>query len=173
MIIPLNVASHQEVASYEEKESLSDKLLNKGMFLFCKQCYADAVKNLTRAAELGNIEAQLYLGYFYFCGRGVKRHYKKSAEWYEKAANQGDPSAQFFLGNCYYYGVGVRKNYKKAAKLFLSCAEADSDSCFMAGECYEYGSGVTKNLCKAIEYYTVAVKHGHEEAKEALTRLAS
>ncbi len=98
---------------------------------------------------------------------------KKSTRLYRLAANDGYIPAIHNLGNCYYYGVGVRKNYKKAAKLFLSCAEADSDSCFMAGECYEYGRGVTKNLCKAIECYTVAVKHGHEEAKEALTRLAS
>ena len=110
----------------------------------------------------------------------MQQSLKKAAILFEKAVKQGLPRAQNALGECYEHGEGVEQDYfqavkwyKKAAKLFLSCAEADSDSCFMAGECYEYGRGVTKNLCKAIEYYTVAVKHGHEEAKEALTRLAS
>ena len=126
-----------------------------------------------KAAKHGFCMAQCNLGNCYRTGRGVMQDEKKSTRLYRLAANDGYIPAIHNLGNRYYYGVGVRKNYKKAAKQFLSCAEADSDSCFMAGECYEYGRGVTKNLCKAIEYYTVAVKHGHEEAKEALTRLAS
>ena len=133
-----------------------------------------------KASAQNNADGQFFTGLCYRDEVGVQQSLTKAAILFEKAAKQGLPRAQNALGECYEHGEGVEQDYfqavkwyKKAAKLFLSCAEADSDSCFMAGECYEYGRGVTKNLCKAIEYYTVAVKHGHEEAKEALTRLAS
>ena len=51
------------------------------------------VKELKVLAEQSDAEAQFYLGVCYERGEGVRKNYKKAAEWYTKAAEQGDPEA--------------------------------------------------------------------------------
>ena len=57
---------------------------------------------LKRAAELGHIKAQYYLGDCYHYGfRGVSQDYVEAVKWYRKAAEQGYAWAQYDLGNMY------------------------------------------------------------------------
>ncbi len=50
-----------------------------------------------KAAELGNVTAQLTLAHIYKNGEGVPRDDKEAARWFRKAAEQGDPNAQEHL----------------------------------------------------------------------------
>ena len=55
-----------------------------------------AVYWYTKAAEAGNMKAQLLLAYCYYTGYEI-RDYVKAAEWFRKAAAQGDADAQKYL----------------------------------------------------------------------------
>jgi TPR repeat protein len=63
-----------------------------------------------KAAEMGNIEAEIRMAECYRDGRGVTRDMTQAAAWYRKAAEQGDPSAQGTLGLLYSVGQGVTRD---------------------------------------------------------------
>ena len=48
-----------------------------------------AIEYYRKAAEMGHMEAQFYMGECYSSGRDVPKDYAKAAEWYCKAAAQG------------------------------------------------------------------------------------
>ncbi len=62
---------------------------------------------LHRAAESGNLDAQLCLGSAYFQGLDVPRDDAQAAAWSRKAAEQGSAHAQFQLGARYEVGRSV------------------------------------------------------------------
>ncbi len=88
---------------------------------------------LRKAAEQGNITAQVYLGSLYEHGKGIPQNYAEAAKWYRKAAERGGSGmgawpgtirdAQELLGRLYRDGRGVEKDYKEAAKWFQKAAE--------------------------------------------------
>jgi TPR repeat protein len=66
----------------------------------------------TKAADKGNINAELHLAVLYRDGAGKNfpRDVEQAATWYRKAADQGDAGAQATLGMLYTLGQGVPKN---------------------------------------------------------------
>ncbi len=71
---------------------------------------ASIMENLLPAQQ-GDAQAQLFVGYLYETGQGVRQNYTKAAHWYRKAAEQGNAIAQIQLGNMYRLGKGVPQNY--------------------------------------------------------------
>ena len=63
-----------------------------------------------KAAHLGHVGSQFYLGTCYDFRIGTKRNLKLAKKWYEKAARSGHDSAQYNLGFIYRDGIGVRKD---------------------------------------------------------------
>jgi hypothetical protein len=125
-----------------------------------------AVSRYTKAAELGDAEAQFNLGVCYDFGEGVQKDPQKAAEWYLKAAEQGHPKAQFKLGVCYEYGEGVRKNPQKSVYWYSKAAEhGDAEAQFILGVRYEEGDGVNKNAREAARWYKEAAEQGHPKAQ--------
>jgi TPR repeat protein len=53
------------------------------------------------AAKLGDVTAQLNLGYFYDVGVGVSRNRNKAVAWYKQAYRQGHGSAASNLGTIF------------------------------------------------------------------------
>ena len=73
-------------------------------------------------AQLGDAEAQTYVGEIYEKGLGLPADYKTALSWYLKAADQGYSRAQINLGYLYEKGLGVEKDsvtalnwYRKAS----------------------------------------------------------
>jgi hypothetical protein len=60
-------------------------------------------------AELGEADAQYYLGGMYHNGEGVNQDYKTAVKWYRLAADQGLAKAQDNLGFMYQQGDGVSR----------------------------------------------------------------
>ena len=60
--------------------------------------YDGAFEYLTKAAELGDLEAHSQLGRMYYVGNGVEKDEEKSNHHCEKAAIGGHPDARFGLG---------------------------------------------------------------------------
>ncbi|TGQ78607.1 sel1 repeat family protein [Mesorhizobium sp. M8A.F.Ca.ET.207.01.1.1] len=71
---------------------------------------SDAVLWLTKAAEQGNVDAQINLGVAYLTGEIVDKNPKLAFYWYEKAAQLNDSKAQFNVALMYLKGVGVEQN---------------------------------------------------------------
>jgi len=88
--------------SFEQKQLDADAQYNLGKcFHFGLGVVQDdckAVEWYTKAAEQGHMDAQFYLGrYFYLGGTGVAQDWCKAVEWWTKAAEQGDSGAKEFL----------------------------------------------------------------------------
>src|SRR6185369_9139671 len=67
--------------------------------------YQTALKVWMGQAELGDVEAQNYVGEIYLKGLGTDPDYAKSAEWFGKAATQGSRRARINLGYQYEQGL--------------------------------------------------------------------
>jgi hypothetical protein len=78
----------------------------------------------TKAAERGDVNAQLWLGVFYEQRRyGIERDYFKAFKWLSMAAKQGQPDAQVTLGQMYENGEGVPQDYLMAAYWYRKAAD--------------------------------------------------
>ena len=85
----------------------------------------------------GYAEAQYYLGYCYYNGKGVTQDYTEAVKWYRKAAEQGNAQAQCNLGYCYKYGKGVTQDYTEAVKWYRKAAEqGNATAQYNLGSCY-------------------------------------
>ena len=76
-----------------------------------------------KAADQGQVDAQVYLGFCYYVGSGTKRDYDKAFTYYKEAAEQGDSEGLYFLGKCYHDGVGTEQNYEEAEKCFIEATK--------------------------------------------------
>ena len=97
-----------------------------------KQNIPEAVRLISKAAEMGNDAAQLSLADMYFEGRNVEQNYSKAVEWYEKAYLQGrltEPTAKRFA-SCYENGWGVEEDKSKAEAILKSVAEVKFEDIF-------------------------------------------
>ena len=75
---------------------------------------AEAAKWFRKAADQGNVAAQINLGVSYAKGEGVPQDYTEAAKLYRKAADQGNGAAQNTLGAMYALGQGVTQDYTQA-----------------------------------------------------------
>ncbi|MBR6241167.1 MAG: SEL1-like repeat protein [Lentisphaeria bacterium] len=75
----------------------AEKFLEKGNTTFEAQKYESAVQYYTRAAEMGNAEAQYRLGCCYETGIGVEQDLNKAEFWIRQSADQGMQQALIAL----------------------------------------------------------------------------
>lgn len=134
-----------------------------GQKFFANKDYARAMESLTKAAEQGNIQAQLQLGIRYFIGLNVTQDYQQAAHWYLKAAEQGSASAQLQLGGMYDDGVGVTQDFQQALIWYLKAAEqGNAVGQIKLGNMYTHGKGVMQDYIEAYKWFSIADASGHE-----------
>ncbi len=80
-------------------------------------------KRLRAKAQLGDADAQMWLGAAYEQGWFGNANFTEALKWFRKSAKQGNPDAQFSLGQMYEDGEGVVQNYSLAAKWYRKAAE--------------------------------------------------
>jgi TPR repeat protein len=76
-----------------------------------------------KAAQKGDDEAQLKVGYAYHEGIGVRRDFRKAVYWYKRASRQENKYAQYNIGLCYIDGDGVGQNKRQAIKWLQRAAQ--------------------------------------------------
>ncbi len=157
------------LGSSTELTSPSQYALEKGLQFFhgegVTQDFTTAAKYFEQAADLGNGEAYLNLGFLYDLGIGVQQDYQQAAKWYRMAAAQGDATAQFNLGILYSFGRGVEKNFEKAANWYTQAAEQGYvDAQYNLGVLYEEGRGVQRDPLTADKWYILAAASDHKGA---------
>ncbi|MGA9332889.1 MAG: caspase family protein [Rudaea sp.] len=94
--------------------------------------YQTALKVWMGQAELGNADAQNYVGEIYLKGLGTDPDYVKAREWFEKASAQGSKRARINLGYLYEQGLGVPKDMGKALNLYREASGITDDKLVFA-----------------------------------------
>lgn len=127
------------------------------------------LEQLTAAAEIGSVDAQIQLGSRYFDGNGVPQDYALAVAWYRKAAEKGSAKAQYNLGLMYDTGKGVPTNketafawYRRAGEQGVAIAQA------VIGFKYAQGIGVRKDDKQALAWYRKAAQQGSVVAQHNL-----
>jgi len=124
-----------------------------------------ALKNYTKAAELGSNRAMSTLAWIYFNGgeawgfKKEKPNKKKSLYWFERLQAAGD----------YTFKTIISKNNNPENTPIVSCRHIGYDT---IGDLYLNGaSGVPKNLDKAVEYFTRSAESGNQDAVKKLQEI--
>ncbi len=116
----------------------------------------EAYTNFMKSQELGNTDANFYLGVLADDYYGYpKQDYKQAKEYYEQS---GDNSyAKIALGFIYYYGKGVKRDYEKGEELFRSATDQG------VVEGYYGLARAEEDFVTALEYYNKVVEEGTEQ----------
>jgi len=94
--------------------------------------YSTALKIWLPMAEVGDAEAQNYVGEIFEKGLGLISDYKVAAHWYQQAAKQGLSRAQINLGNLYEKGLGVQKDLQLALNFYRQASGINNDDLMFA-----------------------------------------
>ena len=108
---------------------------------------------MEKAAKKGDARAQFETGNSYYTGNVVTKNDNTAAEWYMKAMLQGHEAATEKFYSFY------SKDLEKRAK------GGDARAQFETGNYYFTGLGVKTDHETAAEWYEIAMKQGHEDAK--------
>jgi uncharacterized protein len=129
----------------------------QGRKLYVAGDKAGALRPFLLAAQAGNSQAQIQIGYQYEYGEGVPQNYVQAAQWYARAANLGAPAADCNLGFMYENGAGVSEDWIQAARWYQTGADLNNKRCqFLLGRAYQFGIGVPQNRASAIEWFNRA-----------------
>ena len=152
----------EEIAKEEAETADAAALYNKGDEYYNQSNYTEAVKYYRQAAEKGNADAQLQLGYCYETGKGLAENATEAFKWYRKAAEQGNRIAQSNLSNCYKNGIGITKDYNEAVKWARKSADQGySRGQNQLGNLYYFGQGVEKDYTEAARWFLKSAEQGN------------
>ncbi|WGM32315.1 hypothetical protein [Brevundimonas sp. NIBR11] len=133
------------------------------------------VETLTRAANLGEPQAQLKLaGLFQSGENGVARNLQESRLWARRAAEGGDAGGEHAYGMYLFDGVGGARNRPEALDWLKKAADQGLvDSQYNVARIYENGDeGIAPNPTQAYRWYLIAARAGDPQAQAAVDRLA-
>ncbi len=168
--IPLGlIAFAALLASAATAQSLA--ALN-GMDAYNRGDIPTAYRLLRAAADTGDAEAEVNLGYMYARGQGVAADDVAAFRLYEKSAAQGDGEGMNALGYKYYHGSGVAQNTQQAIHwLCLAVLEGNPRAMNnLAGLLYA-GSDVERDIAEAESLWLQAAALGHTNAMMNLAGL--
>ncbi|KAJ1555414.1 hypothetical protein HK096_000264 [Nowakowskiella sp. JEL0078] len=118
------------------------------------------------AAERGDPDSQLFVGWAYQNGIATDKNKSKAALWYRKAAEKGNPKGMFNTGVCYGNGFGIEQDLAKAVEWYRKAADVGhTDAQLSLGWSYENGAGVEVNPELAVSFYKKAADAGNATAQ--------
>ena len=136
------------------------------LFLGIGAASGQDLQAIKQAAELGNTDAQVKLGYMYNNGEGVARNDTEALKWYKLAAENGNAQGQNDLGNMYREGEGGPKNDVEASRWYtLAAVQGHASAQNHLGYNYYIGAGVPKDDTEAIKWYKLAVVQDHAHSQ--------
>lgn len=163
---------HRE-AQYYLGKVLLEALRLSGGWAREDTCYDEAIKWYRLSAELGYIDAQRELAFFYYHGSFVAQDYAEAFKWYSKAAEQKSPSSRYMVGVMYHQGLGVEQDYAQAIKYYsLATERYKSEICPRAplalAQMYFEGDGVEVDKQEAVAWLHKAGEMGNAVAAARL-----
>ena len=122
-----------------------------------------------RAADQGNLSAQLTLALRYDNGAGVAQDQAEAVRWYQRAAEQGHVAAQIILGGRYANGRGVEKDDTVAVEWYRMAAEQGNIRAqYSLGVMYETGQGVSQDNVQAYLWYDLGAVRPSVEQEQSI-----
>ena len=148
-----------------------DARLRLSLMVLDKQVEGDGAQALTevsRAAERGSQLAQVFLGNRYLIGDGVSKDPAKAVELFRRAGNAGSTAGLYYLALAYQKGTGVQKDDAEANALFERAAnEGEIAAVDQLADSYRLGRGTPKDSAKAAALYRRVLEANpeHEAAR--------
>jgi uncharacterized protein len=125
--------------------------------LFEKCHYEEALKRYRTLADGGSTTAQLFVGWMYHAGQGVKQDFDEARRWYQKAAD-ANAMGQFYLGTLFR----SEQQYQLAVEwLEKSASQGYPPALYRLGRMYDTGEGVPVDYDRAYSCFKRAAKMGH------------
>lgn len=120
-----------------------------------------SAEELTRAAELGDAQAQHTLGHRYLSGYGVEEDDTVALKWYRRSAEQGFAPAQSALGLAYAQGHVTDQDFTQAAAWCrLGAEQGNSDGQVCMAWLYAGGCGVEQDYTESVRWIRLAADQG-------------
>jgi TPR repeat protein len=120
---------------------------------------SEARKSIERAAEKGDVVAQVNLAVFYMNGWGARQNYAAALYWFQAAAKSGSALAHINLG--ILNGWCVTRDYEEAARNFRFAADhGETGAMVNLGYLSDGGLGTNKDQAAAAEWYRQAAERG-------------
>ena len=114
-------------------------LLVAGSGVNASSCNYGAFNDCMMKANLGDADAQTWVGIMYYDGKGVPQDDYKAFDWFTKAAEQCEVVAQYNLGVMYEDGRGAPQDYLMAHMFFnLAAISGDSQGAWKKSIIAEY-----------------------------------
>lgn len=115
----INSSRNRTVAHSSSKQSYSAyEMYMKGVSLYEKGNYKEAIVWYTKAAKQGYVDAESELAFIYLNGEGTPVNKSEAIKWLQKAGEHGDALSQYTLGCLYTNGDGVATNLTESQKWF-------------------------------------------------------
>lgn len=128
--------------------------------------YAGAAKLYSQAAESGDPEGLVGLGFLSHTGLGLPFDPPMASAYFSKAAAAKYPKGLYYLGRTYKTGAACRVDYARALELYTESARKGYAPAYEAiGLLYARGQGVKKDARKALDWLRRADKAGLSTAQ--------
>lgn len=126
------------------------------------------IDDLKAAAQAGNPDAQVSLGYQYDSGELVPQDYEKAVYWYRQAAESGHANAEFNYAEMLRDGVGVEKSIAAAVHWYRQAAmHGNAKAAYCLGVLYASGKDIPADLVQAYAWLCLAEDGGASGATKA------
>lgn len=140
----------------------AEETLRRGVDLYEKEKYTEALDLWIPLAAQGVPQAQYYLGVAYFNGTGMPKDAVRGAAWFTRAANKGSTVAEVALGVIYATGTGVATDKSRAVAWYRQAADrGDAAGQYHLGLMYADGNGVPKDTVQAVMWYRKSSEQGN------------
>jgi uncharacterized caspase-like protein/tetratricopeptide (TPR) repeat protein len=117
----------------------------------------EALRRVRMAADAGDADAMVSLGFFIVTGRGTAKDPQRAFELFSRAAAAGNPEGIADLGSMYSNGIFVKQDSAKALDYYEKAIEAgNSFALNNLGVMYFNGKGVERDYHAAAEYFQQA-----------------
>lgn len=132
----------------------------------------EAMENLERLAEYGDVHAQYFLGLLYRDGGLLLPDAEQAAHWLELAAKRNLPAAQYALGKLYLSDdPEVHDTSDGIQWLERAAQNGNADAAYRLGKEYLIGKSVPKDASRAAEYLRRAADRNHPWANYLIGKL--
>ena len=132
--------------------------------------YRSAVEYLTKAAELGDMEAHYRLSILYHYGKGVEKDRERGIHHAEEAAIGGHPDARFLLGKL---ECGNNDLDRAVKHWIIAATQGDDESIKMLMKVFKMGYVEKEVLAAAFRAHKAAVDATKSRERELEERISS
>jgi uncharacterized protein len=127
--------------------------------------FTAAYRLLRAAADAGDSDAQVNLGYLYARGHGVAQDHQEAMRLYLLSAKQGNAEGMNAIGFKHWFGSGVPIDLPRAVHWFCRAAvSGDPRGLNNLGIMYYQGKGVDRELAEARNLWRQSAERGNPNA---------